>query len=128
MHIQFNAYPIQCIWEGMKKQEPIIKHSDRAIELVRTGRGYSMAKLDEVGGLRDIRFSRNHGIRVDPLRKTSYRENVQQLGAKRQLSTPENLKLKRAVIRKGPTSNKAYPALRIESPQRLRNDYTNLCY
>jgi ribosomal protein L13E len=80
MHIQFNAYPIQCIWEGMKKQEPIIKHSDRAIELVRTGRGYSMAKLDEVGGLRDIRFSRNHGIRVDPLRKTSYRENVQQLG------------------------------------------------
>ncbi len=62
----------------MKKQEPIIKHWDRAIELVRAGRGYSVAELDEVG-LRDIRFARNHGIRVDPLRRTNYRENVQQL-------------------------------------------------
>jgi ribosomal protein L13E len=63
----------------MKKQEPIIKHWDRAIEIVRTGRGYSMAELDEVG-LHDIRFARNHGIRVDSLRKSSYPENVQQLG------------------------------------------------
>lgn len=39
----------------MKKQEPIIKHWDRAIEIVRTGRGCSMAELDEVG-LHDIRL------------------------------------------------------------------------
>jgi len=62
----------------MKRQEPIIKHWDRAIEIVRTGRGYSIAQLDDVG-LHDIRFARNHGIRVDSLRKTSYPENVQQL-------------------------------------------------
>jgi hypothetical protein len=58
---------------------PIIKHWDRGIEIVRAGRGYSKAELDEVG-LHDIRIARNHGIRVDTLRNTSYPENVQQLG------------------------------------------------
>ncbi|HXX97088.1 MAG TPA: ribosomal protein L13e [Candidatus Bathyarchaeia archaeon] len=59
-------------------KEPSIQW-DRAIEIVRTGRGYSMVELDQVG-LHDIRFARNQGIGVDSLRKTNYPENVQQLG------------------------------------------------
>jgi ribosomal protein L13E len=47
---------------------PIIKRWKRGIEIVRGGRGYSKAELDEVG-LRDLRNVRNHGIPVDPLRK-----------------------------------------------------------
>ncbi len=57
---------------------PIIKHWQRGIEIVRSGRGYSKAELDEVG-LRDLRNVRNHGIPVDPLRKTNYPENVERL-------------------------------------------------
>ncbi len=75
----------------MKIQEPIIKHWDRHIEIVRTGRGYSMAELDEAG-LHDIRFARNHGIRVDSLRKTSYPENVQQLGVIAKIITDSSKK------------------------------------
>ena len=44
---------------------PIIKHWKSGIEIVRGGRGYSKAELDEVG-LRDLRNVRNHGISVDP--------------------------------------------------------------
>ena len=57
---------------------PIIKHWKGGIEIVRAGRGYSKGELDEVG-LRDVRIARNHGIRVDTLRNTSYPENVEQL-------------------------------------------------
>ncbi|HXX97267.1 MAG TPA: ribosomal protein L13e, partial [Candidatus Bathyarchaeia archaeon] len=57
---------------------PIIKRWKRSIEIVRGGRGYSMAELDEVG-LRDLRNVRNHGIPVDPLRKTNYPENIERL-------------------------------------------------
>jgi hypothetical protein len=57
---------------------PIIKRWRRAIEIVRGGRGYSKAELDEVG-LLDLRNVRNHGIPVDPLRKTNYPENVERL-------------------------------------------------
>jgi DNA-binding NtrC family response regulator len=59
-------------------QGPIIKHWRGGIEIVRAGRGYSKAELDEVG-LRDVRIARNHGIPVDKLRNTSYPENVEQL-------------------------------------------------
>jgi hypothetical protein len=57
---------------------PIIKHWKRGIEIVRGGRGYSKAELDEVG-LLDLRNVRNRGIAVDPLRKTNYPENVERL-------------------------------------------------
>jgi hypothetical protein len=57
---------------------PIIKRWKRGIEIVRGGRGYSKAELVEVG-LRDLRNVRNHGIPVDPLRKTNYPENVERL-------------------------------------------------
>jgi hypothetical protein len=57
---------------------PIIKHWKRGIEIVRGGRGYSKAELVEVG-LRDLRNVRNHGIAVDPLRRTNYAENVERL-------------------------------------------------
>jgi hypothetical protein len=57
---------------------PIIKHWKSGIEIVRGGRGYSKTELDEVG-LRDLRNVRNHGIPVDPLRKTNYPENVERL-------------------------------------------------
>jgi ribosomal protein L13E len=57
---------------------PTIKRWERDIEIVRSGRGYSKAELVEVG-LRDLRNVRNHGIPVDPLRKTSYSENVERL-------------------------------------------------
>ncbi|MFZ0510576.1 MAG: ribosomal protein L13e [Candidatus Nitrosopolaris sp.] len=59
---------------------PIIKHWNRGIEIVRAGRGYSKAELDEVG-LRDVRIARNHSIPVDALRNTSYPENVERLAA-----------------------------------------------
>lgn len=64
----------------MKKQVngPIIKHWNKGIEIVRAGRGYSTAELNEVG-LRDLGNARNHGIPVDPLRKTNYSENVERL-------------------------------------------------
>jgi ribosomal protein L13E len=62
----------------MKIQVAIIKHWQRGIEIVRSGRGYSKAELDEVG-LRDLRNVRNHGIPVDPLRKSNYPENVERL-------------------------------------------------
>jgi len=61
-------------------QEPIIKRWNRGIEIVRAGRGYSKAELEEVG-LRDVRSARNHGIPVDALRSTNYPENVEQLRA-----------------------------------------------
>jgi ribosomal protein L13E len=57
---------------------PIIKRWKRGIEIVRGGRGYSKAELDEVG-LRDLRNVRIHDIPVDPLRKTNYPENVERL-------------------------------------------------
>ncbi|MGC2573587.1 MAG: ribosomal protein L13e [Candidatus Nitrosopolaris sp.] len=57
---------------------PIIKHWKSGIELVRGGRGYSKAELYEVG-LRDLRNARNHGIPVDPERKTKYPQNIEQL-------------------------------------------------
>src|SRR5215467_14505328 len=57
---------------------PIIKHWKSGIEIVRGGRGYSKAELDQVG-LSDLRNVRNHGIPVDPLRKTNYPENVERL-------------------------------------------------
>jgi hypothetical protein len=62
----------------MKIQGPIIKHWRGGMEIVRVGRGYSKAELDEVG-LRDVRIARNHSIPVDKLRNTSYPENVEQL-------------------------------------------------
>jgi ribosomal L13e-like protein len=61
-------------------QEPIIKRWNRGVEIVRAGRGYSKAELEEVG-LRDVRTARNHGIPVDALRNTNYPENVEQLRA-----------------------------------------------
>jgi ribosomal L13e-like protein len=59
-------------------QEPTIKRWNRGMQIVRAGRGYSKAELGEVG-LRDVRRARNHGIPVDPLRTTSYPENVDRL-------------------------------------------------
>lgn len=61
-------------------QGAIIKRWNRGIEIVRAGRGYSKAELEEVG-LRDVRAARNHGIPVDALRNTNYPENVEQLRA-----------------------------------------------
>jgi ribosomal protein L13E len=61
-------------------QEPIIKRWNRGVEIVRAGRGYSKAELEEVG-LRDVRTARNHSIPVDALRNTNYPENVEQLRA-----------------------------------------------
>ena len=61
-------------------QRAIIKRWNRGIEIVRAGRGYSKAELEEVG-LRDVRAARNHGIPVDALRNTNYPENVEQLRA-----------------------------------------------
>jgi ribosomal protein L13E len=57
---------------------PIIKYWKRGIEIVRGGRGYSKAELVEFG-LRDLGNVRNHGIPVDPLRKTNYPANVERL-------------------------------------------------
>jgi ribosomal protein L13E len=52
--------------------EPIIKHWKRGIEIVRGGRGYSEAELDQVG-LRDLRNVRNHGIPISDMKTRSDR-------------------------------------------------------
>lgn len=95
-------------------QEPIIKRWNRGIEIVRAGRGYSKAELEEVG-LGDVRTARNHGIPVDALRNTNYPENVEQLRAvakkiidSRKIDSrkpkTEKRKKKTAIKRKTPTT------------------------
>jgi ribosomal protein L13E len=92
-------------------QRPIIKRWNRGVQLVRAGRGYSKAELDEVG-LRDVRKARNHGIPVDPLRSTNYPENVEQIRAvatkimdSRKPKTEKRVSKKRTEIkRKKPTA------------------------
>ncbi|HET7147467.1 MAG TPA: ribosomal protein L13e [Candidatus Nitrosopolaris sp.] len=59
-------------------QKPIIKRWNRGMQIIRAGRGYSKAEMEEVG-LLDVRTARNHGLPVDPLRSTNYPENVEQL-------------------------------------------------
>jgi Ribosomal protein L13e len=58
--------------------QPIVKRTFRRVAAVRTGRGFSKTELKEAG-LPNIRFARNQGIRIDVLRKTSHKENIEQL-------------------------------------------------
>ncbi len=58
--------------------EPIVKHTHRGVETIRSGRGYSKAELKEIG-LLNLRIARNLGIRIDVLRNTSYPENIEKL-------------------------------------------------
>jgi ribosomal protein L13E len=58
--------------------EPIIKHQIKGVTLVRNGRGFSKSELKEAG-IVDIRMTKNRGIPIDVLRKTTIAENVEQL-------------------------------------------------
>ncbi len=58
--------------------EPIVKRTFRRVTAIRSGRGFSKTELREAG-LSNIRFARNQGIRIDVLRKTSHKENIEQL-------------------------------------------------
>jgi hypothetical protein len=73
-----------------------------------------MAEWDEVG-LHDIRFARNHGMRVDPLRKTSYPENVQQLIAKTIIYTRRR-KTKKSDSKKGTDIKKSTSSTKNRKP------------
>jgi hypothetical protein len=58
--------------------QPIVKRTFRRVTAIRSGRGFSKTELREAG-LSNIRFARNQGIRIDVLRKTSHKENIEQL-------------------------------------------------
>ena len=60
------------------EKKSIIKRQRRGIELIRTGRGYSLGELREAG-LNSLVIARARGITVDVLRKTIHSENVEQL-------------------------------------------------
>jgi len=60
------------------EKKSIIKRQRRGIELIRTGRGYSLGELREAG-LNSFVIARARGITVDVLRKTIHSENVEQL-------------------------------------------------
>jgi ribosomal protein L13E len=62
----------------MPINNPIVKRSIRGIELVRKGRGFSKSELKE-SGIDNIKIARKNGIPVDDLRKTTIRENIEQL-------------------------------------------------
>ena len=115
-------------------QGPIIKRWNRGIEIVRAGRGYSKAELEEVG-LRDVRAARNHGIPVDALRNTNYPENVEQLRAVAKTiidseKCPENQKLKNAIVKSGLRSKERHlpPGIKNRQGKKHRNDVISLVF
>ena len=58
--------------------KPIVKRQMRGVKFIRNGRGFSKSELKEAG-IVDIRMTKNRGIPIDVLRKTTKAENVEQL-------------------------------------------------
>jgi ribosomal protein L13E len=58
----------------------IVKTVNNGILITRNGRGYSKRELVE-SGVTDIRVARKNKIPVDPFRKTTHKENIEQLKA-----------------------------------------------
>ena len=56
----------------------IVKTVNNGIIIIRNGRGYSKSELVQ-SGVTDIRVARKRKIPIDPLRKTTHKENIEQL-------------------------------------------------
>ncbi len=58
----------------------IVKTVNNGVLITRNGRGYSKSELIQ-SGVTDIRVARKRRIPIDPFRKTTHKENVEQLKA-----------------------------------------------
>ena len=56
----------------------IVKTVNNGIVIIRNGRGYSKSELVQ-SGVTDIRVARKRKIPIDPFRKTTHKENIEQL-------------------------------------------------
>ncbi|HEY7227332.1 MAG TPA: hypothetical protein VH481_04340 [Nitrososphaeraceae archaeon] len=56
----------------------IVKTVNNGIIIIRKGRGYSKSELVQ-SGVTDIRIARKKKIPIDPFRKTTHNENIEQL-------------------------------------------------
>ena len=56
----------------------IVKTVNNGIIIIRNGRGYSKSELVQ-SGVTDIRAARKRKIPIDPFRKTTHKENIEQL-------------------------------------------------
>jgi ribosomal protein L13E len=57
-----------------------IRKMSNGILITRNARGYSKSELVQ-SGVTDIRIARKRKIPIDPFRKTTYKENIEQLKA-----------------------------------------------
>jgi ribosomal protein L13E len=67
----------------------IVKTVDNGKIISRDGRGYSKNELIQ-SGITDIRVARKINIPIDPFRKSSREENIEQLKAFLKTETPKN--------------------------------------
>ena len=58
----------------------IVKTVSNGVLITRQGRGYSKNELVQ-SGVTDIRVARKRKIPIDPFRKTTHKENIEQLKA-----------------------------------------------
>jgi ribosomal protein L13E len=64
--------------DGVKRA--IVRKVSNGILITRNARGFSKNELVQ-SGVTDIRVARKRKIPIDPFRKTSYKENIEQLKA-----------------------------------------------
>lgn len=77
----------------------IIKTVANGVFISRYGRGYSKDELVQ-SGVTDIRIARKKKIPIDPFRKTTHKENIEQLKAlSKEISTTTS-KVKQKRVRK----------------------------
>jgi ribosomal protein L13E len=67
----------------------IVKTVNNGKIISRDGRGYSKNELKQ-SGITDIRIARKINIPIDPFRKSSREENIEQLKAFLKTETPKN--------------------------------------
>jgi len=78
----------------------IVKTVNSGILITRNGRGYSKSELVE-SGVTDIRVARKNKIPIDPFRKTTHKENIEQLKAALGKEIPKTVrKAKQKRVRK----------------------------
>jgi ribosomal protein L13E len=78
----------------------IVRTVNNGILITRNGRGYSKSELVE-SGVTDIRVARKNKIPIDPFRKTTHKENIEQLKAVLGKEIPKTIrKAKQKRIRK----------------------------
>jgi ribosomal protein L13E len=81
----------------------IVKTVNNGVIITRNGRGYSKSELIQ-SGVTDIRVARKRKIPIDPFRKTTHKENIEQLKAF--LGKEVRKKVRKAKQKKGRKSTK----------------------